>query len=93
MGFLFLLFGLMGNHTRNIKKNKTSKAESFMCVCVCSFGVCCGSRAVALLLPPPAAGRKRRKKKKTQKFNEPLPTHTIEEEEYPCCVEKVQIYR
>jgi hypothetical protein len=56
--------------------------------------VCCGSRAVALLLPPPAAGRKRRKKKKkTQKFNEPLPTHTIEEEEYPCCVEKVQIYR
>jgi hypothetical protein len=42
-----------------------------------------------------ASSRKKEEeeKKKTQKFNEPLPTHTIEEEEYPCCVEKVQIYR
>jgi hypothetical protein len=37
--------------------------------------------------------KKEEEEKKTQKFNEPLPTHTIEEEEYPCCVEKVQIYR
>ena len=72
-----------------------------LCVCVCvrSFGVCCGSRAVALLLQPPA-GRKEKeeeqkeKEKKKQKFNEPCLVYTyIHSIEEYVSVEKVQIYR
>ena len=69
-----------------------------MCVSVRSFGVCCGSRAVALLLQPPA-GRKekeeeQKEKEKKTKFNEPCLVYTyIHSMEEYVSVEKVQIYR